>query len=230
MTNINVLVASNNATKFDEISTIINNLNNTILADADIHFNLHKPSEYERIDSTGLSIHENGSSYEENAMLKGAAWFNLFEMNGQMGENKNQLQCIITDDVGISVDEWGGFPGLYTHRIGKYYPVEKLMNLRSRAHQHAGIAITAITWDRRPIGNNMYTSEKQVDGFLCNELKDTYPMYYMNAFIPNFANCTYAEMGYDKMCMCTPRAFALQDAILQYLSDDYLNRCLVDKL
>ncbi len=85
-----LLIASNNSHKFQEISVILGQL----------PIKLIKPSDL------GLSLAptENGSTYYENALIKAKAFH---EASGL---------AVLADDSGLEVEILGGEPGLHSHR------------------------------------------------------------------------------------------------------------------
>lgn len=168
-------------------------------------------------------IIENGRSYSDNAKIKAEAWYDHFNKFHKIGSpEKDTIRNLITsidgviaDDVGISVPEWGGFPGKYTHRLMKYFPVEKLQNDYAAATQHAAVALRTYAqhWDYP----TTISSEKYNNGILLNKLMSDYPIYYMNAFVPDGYKKTYTEMPFEEMCSITPRYYALLSVIMQFI-------------
>ena len=90
----NLILASNNAHKVEEIKQILTNYN--ILTLKDISFT--------------EDIIEDGSSFEENALIKART---IAAFSGEIA---------IADDSGLSVDKLHGRPGVYSAR---YSPEQK---------------------------------------------------------------------------------------------------------
>jgi len=86
-----LIVASKNKGKINEIKKILNGLPFEIISMKDAGFD--------------TDIIENGTSFEENAMLKAQALFNL----------SNNM--VIADDSGLEIDFLNGAPGIFTSRF-----------------------------------------------------------------------------------------------------------------
>ena len=88
-----VLIASNNAHKFHEISAILAQLPIKLIKPSDVGLKLDPP--------------EYGSTYFENALLKARAFHQASGMP------------VLADDSGLEVELLGGEPGLHSHRYSK---------------------------------------------------------------------------------------------------------------
>ncbi len=86
-----ILIATHNKNKRIELERILSPLGIEIVTDSEIGCTLR-------------DVEENGTSFEENALIKAAA-----------GCEDSGLPCI-ADDSGLSVDALGGAPGIYTAR------------------------------------------------------------------------------------------------------------------
>jgi XTP/dITP diphosphohydrolase len=86
-----LIVATKNKGKIKEIMEILDGL----------------PYEVISMEQVGISddIEENGSTFEENALIKARA---LHKITGQM---------VMADDSGLEVDHLGGAPGIYSSRF-----------------------------------------------------------------------------------------------------------------
>lgn len=87
-----VVIATSNAHKLEEIGTILKGFQVEILSMKDV--NLH-----------GLEIEENGTTFEENALIKARE---VMKRTGKIA---------IADDSGLMVDAIGGKPGIYSARF-----------------------------------------------------------------------------------------------------------------
>lgn len=85
-----ILIASNNNHKFQEISAILGHLPIKLLKPSDLRLSLIPP--------------ENGATYYENALIKATAFYKASGMP------------VLADDSGLEVEILGGEPGLHSHR------------------------------------------------------------------------------------------------------------------
>ena len=85
-----LLVASGNKGKIREIKSILSDLNIEILSLKDVGIN--------------ADIEENGSTFEENALIKACEIAKLVDMP------------VLADDSGLCVDALNGAPGIYSAR------------------------------------------------------------------------------------------------------------------
>jgi len=86
-----VLLASNNNHKFQELSVILAHLPIKLIKPSDLGLSLNPP--------------ETGTTYYENALIKAEAFH---EASGLP---------VLADDSGLEVDALGGEPGLHSHRF-----------------------------------------------------------------------------------------------------------------
>ena len=85
-----ILLASNNKHKYEELSAIL----------SDLPIRLIKPADL-KID---VEIDENGNSYYENALLKAEAFYRLSGLP------------VLADDSGLEVELLNNEPGIHSHR------------------------------------------------------------------------------------------------------------------
>lgn len=85
-----ILIASNNDHKFQEISAILEHLPIKLIKPSDLGLSLIPP--------------ENGSTYYENALIKAKAF------------HEASAIPVLADDSGLEVELLGGEPGLHSHR------------------------------------------------------------------------------------------------------------------
>lgn len=105
-----IIYGTGNQHKIAEIKTLFNNhkIETEILSLKDIGFN--------------EEIEENGTTFEENSMIKAKAIKAFCNMN-----NINEI--IITDDAGLCVDGLNGAPGVHSARYaGNHAPQEVTLN------------------------------------------------------------------------------------------------------
>jgi len=89
---MDILIASNNAHKLEEIKNITNLKNNNIISLKDVNFN--------------DEIIENGDTYYDNAKIKALAI-----------KNKIKDTIILSDDSGLEINYFNGEPGLNSARF-----------------------------------------------------------------------------------------------------------------
>lgn len=87
-----LIVASNNKKKVEELSRILTTLGFDVMSQSEAGVN--------------LEVEENGTSFIENAKLKAKAIFDLKQV------------AVIADDSGLCVDALDGAPGIYSARYG----------------------------------------------------------------------------------------------------------------
>jgi XTP/dITP diphosphohydrolase len=163
--------------------------------------NGHKLREIQRIlgpkfAARGLSrrdkvaeIHESGSSYEENAILKAVA------------VSRQLPGLIVGDDSGLEVDALGGAPGIHSARYAgaDASPKKKIAKLLSQlakidAREDQRRArfrcVLAVARD----GQVLATSEGVVEGKIAERPRGSHGFGYDPIFIPNGFEETFAEL------------------------------------
>jgi XTP/dITP diphosphohydrolase len=102
---INILIATGNKHKFQEISSIMKDFNGLSLVFPDDIFG-------------PIDIEENGGTYSENALIKAKYYFKLVSENPDSKDSKNRLKIdyIVSEDSGLEVACLNNEPGLYTAR------------------------------------------------------------------------------------------------------------------
>lgn len=97
----NILIATGNAHKFQEIEAIMSNYGGLNLV------YLEK--------SYAVKIIENGKTYRENAKIKTEGYFKFLNENLEL-KSKLNIDFIVSEDSGLEVQCLGGEPGLFTAR------------------------------------------------------------------------------------------------------------------
>ncbi len=125
---MNILIGTGNKHKFQEISIIMKDLKNMNLVYADNIFGI-------------TDIIEDGKTYQENALIKAEAYYNLLLNKGYLNSNRNlnfdkknkinnnhsninnqvniNIDYIVSEDTGLEVKCLNNEPGLYTARYSK---------------------------------------------------------------------------------------------------------------
>ena len=178
-----------------------------------------------------FEIVEDGSSFQENALIKSKAVFAKLKELGLEGEFIS-----LSDDSGISVDALGGEPGIYSARYSdidesgqmaaknatdasnRAKLISKLnaLNLQSSlAHYTACIAISSKFGD--------FTTHGFMYGEAINEERGTNGFGYDALFIPNGFNKTLGELDNDTKLKISHRSKGLELAnfVLKSLKKNY---------
>ena len=178
-----------------------------------------------------FEIVEDGSSFQENALIKSKAVFEKLKELGLEGEFIS-----LSDDSGISVDALGGEPGIYSARYSdidesgqmaaknstdasnRAKLISKLnaLNLQSSlAHYTACIAISSKFGD--------YTAHGFMYGEAINEERGTNGFGYDALFIPNGFNKTLGELDNETKLKISHRSKGLELAnfVLKSLKKNY---------
>ena len=178
-----------------------------------------------------FEIVEDGSSFQENALIKSKAVFAKLKELGLEGEFIS-----LSDDSGISVDALGGEPGIYSARYSdidesgqmaaknatdasnRAKLISKLnsLNLQSSlAHYTACIAISSKFGD--------YTTHGFMYGAAINEERGTNGFGYDALFIPNGFNKTLGELDNETKLKISHRSKGLELAnfVLKSLKKNY---------
>lgn len=182
-----ILFASTNISKIEEVKSIFNKYapKIKIVLPSDIGLNMD-------------GVEEDGKSYLENAYIKA------------MYAYGNVRIPVIADDSGYEIKQFNGMPGLYTHRLYKEYPVEKLDTSKSMdIIQHS-----AVCFVHSILGYDLF--EHKVKGQLLNTLRGDHLSYYMNAMIPDTYKKTFVELGDDFINEYSARALCMKELIKKH--------------
>jgi len=187
-----LLIATNNQGKVEEIRDLLKDLEIKLVMPADIGLK--------------LDVVEDGSTYAENAGKKAVAFAQASRL------------VSLADDSGLEVDALDGAPGLYSAR---YLPNPKatdadrraylLQNLQDKqrpwtAHFHASIAIAG------PDGPVRF-AEGQCHGHIIPEERGTGGFGYDPIFLFPDLGRTMAELGMDEKNRLSHRALAILNAM-----------------
>ena len=182
-----ILVATHNPGKVFEYSEL--------LADLDI--------KWLSLDDLGIEfdVEENGTTYEENAMLKIQAYLKASQM------------LTIADDSGIEVDALGGEPGIYSARYGEVkgsaqhkYLLDKMADVRMEKRTARFRCLTLLA---EP-GGKIYKGEGVVEGRITFEPVGAKGFGYDPLFYLDEYEATMAQLGPEIKNAISHRARALQ--------------------
>lgn len=189
---------------------LMDNAKNTFLVASN---NAHKIKEFKKIfDSLGLNLvtpkelgikcdpEENGSTFEENSMIKARAFFQLSGL------------ATVADDSGLCVDALQGEPGIYSARYGGFDSDEErlnflLSNIKDKTDKsaHFACAIACVL----PSGKE-FTVRENVYGTLIDTPSGAGGFGYDPVFVPNGYDKTFSQMTEDEKNAISHRALALK--------------------
>lgn len=183
-----IVFATNNKHKLEEIRSILDNALNILSLD---DINCHE------------DIPETGSTIEENALIK-----------ARYIKEKYGYDCF-ADDTGLEIKSLNNEPGVYSARYaGNDHNSEKNMqkvleNLKGKNDRSAYFrtCIALIT------GNNEYLFEGKIEGEIITEKKGESGFGYDPIFVPDGYTQTFAELGNDIKNKISHRALAVKKLI-----------------
>jgi len=184
-----ILVATNNAHKVQELKALINIPNCELFTMKDLNIN--------------LDIEENGSTFEENAIIKAKALYEYIN---------NPAYIVIADDSGLCVDYLNGAPGIYSARFSGGNDADnrkKLLNELNNipdekrgAHFNCTIAL---------INNNELTIFEGIcNGIIAKEEIGANGFGYDPLFFYPEFNKTFAELSSEEKNQVSHRANAVK--------------------
>lgn len=151
----------------------------------------------------GINIIENGSTFEENAIIKAKT---VSEATGLM---------VLADDSGLEVDYLKGAPGIYSARymgedtpytIKNNYIIEQLKDAEGDERGARFVcAIACVFPDGRVI-----TTEGKVEGLIAYEEKGEYGFGYDPVFYLPEKGCTTAQLKPEEKNLLSHRGRALR--------------------
>lgn len=168
---------------------------------------------------TPFEIIEDGTSFQENALLKSKAVFNALKKQGIL----QAKDIILSDDSGICVDKLGGKPGIHSARYSGGGAEANLEKLRgevercggiSKSHYCACIGISSAQGD--------FSAHGLMYGQVIAECRGGNGFGYDPIFIPQGFERTLAELSSEEKNVISHRRIALENA-------RYLLRALLAK-
>lgn len=190
---MNLVFASNNAHKLEEVKAILAPSHVEIKSLNDIEF-------YEDIEETGLTFHEN-AAIKVNAIYKA-----------------NAIDCF-ADDSGLEVDSLNNQPGVFSARYAGEHGNHEANNqkllkeLEGKPNRKACFkTVIALKLDSK-----IHYFEGRVDGVIAKELSGKKGFGYDPLFIPDGYDRTFAEMPAEIKNSISHRKRALE-AMLEFLS------------
>ena len=187
-----LILASNNAHKVEEIKSILEDYN--ILTLKDINYT--------------EEIVEDGSTFEENALIKARTI------------SKYSGKTAISDDSGLSVDLLDGRPGVYSARYSKEQTDEKniekvLLELNGKKSKAKFVSVIALV---KPDGTEL-TFRGECHGEIIFEKRGTNGFGYDPIFYVPSLDKTFAELSAEQKNSISHRKQSLEK-FSQYLKEE----------
>ena len=187
-----LILASNNAHKVEEIKSILEDYN--ILTLKDINYT--------------EEIVEDGSTFEENALIKARTI------------SKYSGKTAISDDSGLSVDLLDGRPGVYSARYSKEQTDEKniekvLLELNGQKSKAKFVSVIALV---KPDGTEL-TFRGECHGEIIFEKRGTNGFGYDPIFYVPSLDKTFAELSAEQKNSISHRKQSLEK-VSQYLKEE----------
>lgn len=168
---------------------------------------------------TPFEITEDGTSFQENALIKSQAVFEALKNQGILGTK----DIVLSDDSGICVDKLGGKPGIHSARYSGGDALENLEKLRGEVERLGGISKAHYC---ACIGINSYAGTYSAHGLMYGqviaECRGENGFGYDPIFIPQGFDKTLAELSSGEKNSISHRRIALENA-------RYLLRALLEK-
>ena len=186
--NEEIVIASHNKGKVSEIKDLLKNYDLKILSSSDL--GIEEPE-------------ENGSSFEENAIIKSSVTSTLSKI------------VSLSDDSGLCVNALGGQPGIYSARWAGpdkdfFYAAEKIHEnlLEKGADDYSAyfICVLAVSW---PDGDHK-VFKGRVDGTLSFPPRGDNGFGYDPIFIPKNKKKTFGEIKPSQKYKIDHRYFAFK--------------------
>ena len=187
-----LILASNNAHKVEEIKSILEDY--SILTLKDINYT--------------EEIVENGTTFEENALIKART---ICKYSGKTA---------ISDDSGLSVELLDGRPGVYSARYSKEQTDEKniekvLLELNGQKSRAKFVSVIALV---KPDGTEL-TFRGECHGEIIFEKRGTNGFGYDPIFYVPSLNKTFAELSAEQKNSISHRKQSLEK-FSQYLKEE----------
>ena len=198
--NFEILVATTNAHKLQEIREILSPHHITVYGLNDLNIKSEE-------------VEENGETYFDNALIKAEALQNKTEMP------------IIADDTGLEILSMNNEPGLFTARyasnLGGYGNAFKDIFTRLEGMDRSATFICDIALVN--VEEHPLKFEGRVEGSIATEIRGNDGFGYDPIFIVNEASKTYAEMSREEKNRLSHRGKALLKLITYLKINNLIN-------
>jgi len=114
---------------------------------------------------------------------------------------------VIVDDVGLYIEDWGGFPGPFIKFLIESGGNELLINMMKSALSRKVVAKAAIGFYN---GTNLKTFIGEINGTISEEPLGDNGWGWDNVFIPEHSDKTYAQMTSEEKNQMSHRRAALE--------------------
>ncbi len=199
----NILIATGNAHKFQEIEAIMGKVGALNL----VYFD----------KSYSVEIIEDRETYEENAKTKVEGYLKFLDENQELKAKLN-LDFIVSEDSGLEVECLRGAPGLFTARYAGENAsdtanIEKLLNdmklkKECAGSRHAKFVCYACLYDIKK--NNFEYFYGELNGLIAGEISGTKGFGYDPVFIVPKFNKTVAQIAAEEKNAVSHRAIAFK--------------------
>lgn len=222
MREIKILLASGNLHKVREFSGFFSELPPF----GDAKLTLISPGD---LSCAFPEVEETGASYEENALLKAAAFARAAGMPA------------IADDSGIEVRALGGEPGIRSARASEgsdsdrvNWLLDKMKGIRDRGACFAACLVIAFPNGKNIFGaaeRDYFSAEGRCFGTLAESPRGTLGFGYDPIFTPDGYGATFGELGDEIKSRISHRAIAFKGvaqivpSVLKYIAVHHNENC-----
>ncbi|CUH93676.1 XTP/dITP diphosphatase [Herbinix luporum] len=184
-----IIFATSNEGKLAEIKKILGDLKVEILSLKEANIN--------------VNIEENGTSFEENAIIKAKT---ICDLTGEI---------VFADDSGLEVDYLDKAPGIYSARflgentpysVKNQYIIDKLKDVEENDRSARFVCVIACAF---PDGN-IITRTGVIEGYIAKKISGSNGFGYDPIFYVPEYNCTTADMPLELKNNISHRGKALQ--------------------
>jgi XTP/dITP diphosphohydrolase len=195
-----IIFATSNEGKLAEIKKILGDLKVEILSLKEANIN--------------VNIEENGTSFEENAIIKAKT---ICDLTGEI---------VFADDSGLEVDYLDKAPGIYSARflgentpysVKNQYIIDKLKDVEENDRSARFVCVIACAF---PDGN-IITRTGVIEGYIAKKISGINGFGYDPIFYVPEYNCTTADMPLELKNNISHRGKALQamkEVLLKHIS------------
>lgn len=229
MEEFRIILASGNRHKYRELSKLFSELpafgdkKLTVLSNADL------PGDFPDVEETG-------ESYEENALLKAAAYARFAGMPA------------LADDSGLEVRALGGAPGVRSARAAEGEDADRvrwllagMSGIADRRACFVSCLVIALPGGKNVFGESgrdYFAVEGRCLGYIGDEPRGTQGFGFDPVFIPDGHGASFSELGDEMKSKISHRAIALKGvaqimpSVLKYIAvhksitgNEHIGRC-----
>lgn len=187
----NIVVASNNKHKIEEIKTILKDLDIQVLSLNDVGIT--------------IDVEETGTTFMENAYIKSKEIFDILKGKGYW---------VLSDDSGLSVDALDGAPGVYSARFAGEHGNDKknndkLLKLMENVEDEKRGARFICAMVLIMSEDKAIQVQGEVEGYILREEKGENGFGYDPLFFTVIFNKSFAELTNEEKNIISHRGNAL---------------------